>query len=511
MKRLSFFLFRLFNFHFHHWESFRIQLMIIMALNYICLLLIFVLLQTGGDGQRVVTAPGNCLRDSECDKRSEYCSLNHRCHTRQSENAGCLWNKACDYGLYCRGKTTGSGVCKRQKGLFEKCDRNDVESCAVNGNVRYMCSPETNRCVRTGFEGDVCIWNGDCQSEYYCKTMHLTLSGRCRKRLPEGAKCGLNDDYDDCQGVCSHGSADHLLPSERSKHSVCVTASTLGEACTESRHCRGHVDDNQGPRFDRNRYRVSPVICNIPKGDIGICEHAHKLIKKEGLKCNPSKDRCEARRGLSCGKTPTGPRCMFNVFDDDKYARPFCDINGKFSRCNNHDGIPTECREGSAIDILHSSIYEYSTEFDESFRCHRKREIVPQGSPCSHVSYAVCEKGTTCRTIPAIQGNYYKNPTTQFCVAMKNEGEECFSKFHYACNDGLKCHNNMCVKGNPDAIITHADFNGRCDLLPCIPHFKCLHTNGSTYGYCVLKNIAKSKGLCFDTALKTYVSCSSRF
>lgn len=483
----------------------------IPPMKFIPLLLILILLHTECDAQRVVTSSGNCFRDSECDNRSEYCSLNNRCHTRRSENAGCLVNKACDYGLYCRGKGTKFGVCIRQNGLFEKCDKKDVESCAVNGNVRYMCSLTKNKCVRSGFEGDACSWNGDCQADYYCKTTHLTWTGTCRKKLPEGAKCGLNDDYNECQGVCARGHADHLLPAERFKHSICVTGSKLAEACTESRQCRGHVDDNEGPRFDRNKFKISPVTCNIPKGDVGICEHEHKLIKKEGLKCNPSIDRCDARRGLSCRTTHTGPKCMFNVFDEDKFSSSFCDINGEFSRCNNHAGIPTECRKGNVVDILHSSIYQYSSEFDESFRCHRKREMVPQGSPCSHVSYGVCEKGTICRSVPGIQEGYYKSPTTKYCVAVKKEGEKCFSKFNHACKDGLKCHKNVCVKGKPDKTITHADFNSKCDILPCTPGFNCQKKNVYNYPYCILKNKPKSKGRCYDTALETYVSCSDRF
>lgn len=484
---------------------------------------LFISLSTAATGQRVITEAGNCIRQSECNTRTEYCSFKLRCHARGSVKARCSSSTQCKRGLYC----DRNGVCTQQKGLFEKCNR-CFDCCAVHGNTRTICSPISDRCIFSGLNGNVCgrYRNSDCQHGYYCQRANYGENGKCSRKKPEGSICGLRDhNHDVCRGFCSRFS--WIYTATHFKHGVCVTGSKLGEPCTEDQQCVGHRKDDEGPWFERNFYNPPPVQCNVPKGSIGICEHEHKLLKKEGKSCNLRKDRCDAKRGLSCRRTPNGARCMLNVLEDDQYATPFCDIHGNLSRCNLRNGISTVCRKGTREGLLHDAALYYSIEhsdalyssniLDEFFVCRKRKEIIPRGwrchgssSPQSHrglLEHAVCEKGTTCRQVHGLRtGHWPRRGTAGFCAVVKKEGEKCFSKFRDACGEGLKCHKHVCVKGNPDTTITHADVYNACDVLPCVPGTQCMESYSRPF--CDIPQ-REANGQCLSMALQTYVSSST--
>lgn len=454
-----------------------------------------ILLSCINNAQRVVTSPETCLRHSDCDEFSEYCNTleGFQCHKRGGLNAPCYGNVECSDGLYC-GMVDTRRLCLPQSELFKKCDHTSEASCAIDGPFTYKCSPETKTCGYTGFEGDKCISTHHCQIGYYCKDAG-SIKGKCTSKLPPGTKCDMYSASAECDGYCARGGFDTF------NKGVCVTGSQFGEPCTSDSHCYGYETSLNDP----NARGLSKIVCNIAKGSIGICEHERDLIKKEGMKCNPNKDTCDAKRGLSCRRTSTGTKCMFNKFDSDAGGTRFCDINGSFSQCNLMNGIPTECRrnfdDGSP----------FGNEFKDFFQCLQKKEVVPQGYPCNEFGFTMCEKGTTCKYVPGVETRYFKFARPpRFCVKVKKEGEKCYNKFRFSCDDGLKCEKNVCVKGQPDDDTdTHGYLTVSCDKQPCTPGLECLKDPVYNTKSCELKPVKKTKGSCFKTALTETVSISS--
>lgn len=440
------------------------------------------------DAQRVITSPGTCLRDSDCDEFSEYCTSNYECRKRGKKNSECFRNVECSHGLYC-GEVNDRRVCVAQNALFEKCDHSFENPCAVDGRFTYKCSPVSNTCEYTGFDGSTCFGISDCQIGSYCKDAGNINGGKCSPKLRDGERCDLTGDSWECEGFCATGNFDDF------EGGVCVFGSTFGEPCTQNDHCNGYATAVNDP----NSLGVSSIICNVAKGNTGVCEHERDLIKKEGIKCNPAKDTCDYERGLSCRSTPTGPKCMFNKFDSDVGGPRFCDINGNLSKCNLLQGTPSECRR----DFDDSS--PFGNQYKEFFKCQRKTETIPHGLPCNNVGFSVCEQGTTCMFVPGVLQRSRKfSRQTKFCVKVKKEGEKCYSKFKFACENGLKCENNVCVKGKPDETITHGFETISCESQSCAPGLECVESFG--FKSCQFKKIEKSKGACFQTALTGTVS-----
>lgn len=453
--------------------------------------------------QRVITDPGTCIRDADCAWPSHFCDDINQCRPRLKENADCYSSHHCRDGLYC-GQKDGRDACVPQNKPFEDCDMFDHLSCASQGNVTYKCSQDSGTCLNIGFPGQGCSTANpahDCQPGNYCQFAgHLYSSGaKCLPQRPLGAACGLIGDAFECKDYCAYSL---LLPDISA--GVCTLPSRIGQPCREDSQCRGYAKAYNDPKAIGG----PKVICNKAKGDIGVCQHERNLIKKDGARCNPKKDYCDSERGLSCRPTPTGPRCMFNRFDGDAIGVAYCDLNSKFSKCNSRDGWPTECRAN-----VDPSSYGLEKEF---FQCLRKREILPQGSMCNMFDYTVCEKGTSCEAVPGIEQERFLAgtkieasplaPEAKFCVAVKQEGEKCFNKFKFGCAEGLKCENNVCVKGSPDLAVTHAHFNRYCDSLPCVPGTVC-KLLGPGIELCEFEKEWKREGeSCYPTALKSVVS-----
>lgn len=464
---------------------------IVMYISHFPLIvLLSIIVLSSADAQIVITSPGICLRDSDCNEFSEYCGTNYQCYKRGGKNNACSGNVECSDGLYC-GEVNDRRVCVPQSALFEKCDYSFEGSCAVEGRFTYKCSPVTKTCQYTGFDGATCFKTDDCQIGSYCKDSGNINGGKCSPKLKHGEKCGGTGDSGECDGFCAFGSVGDF------DGGVCVFGSTVGEPCILNSDCQGYETSLNDP----NSRGISRISCNIAKGNIGICEHERELIKKEGIRCNPARDICDAERGLSCRRTSSGPKCMFNRFDSDIGGPRFCDINGNLSKCNLRNGVPTECRrnfdDGSP----------FGNEYKQFFQCLQKKEIVPHGLPCNDVAFSVCEKGTMCMVVPGVERQYFKFARpAKFCVQLKKKGEKCYSKFRFACDDGLKCENNVCVNGKPDETITHGYERVECDKQPCAPGLECVQDLEFRSSSCKFKQIQKNTGGCYRTALTETVS-----
>lgn len=464
------------------------------ALTRISFLLLFSVINISCEAQRVVTAPGTCIRDEDCFQASEFCDENFQCRRRLHENAGCTVDQYCYEGLYC-GLKDGRHACLPQKKPFEACEISvDTQTpCASTANMTYKCSEDTHTCQPTGIPGDYCSLEDDCQPGNYCPIYLFRPLGAitCTAQRPLGAACGLIGDPFECKEQCSYRGFPEIAAG------MCISLSRIGRPCTENDQCEGH----DASFHDPTKRAKSNVICNVAQDGIGVCQYERHLIKKDGARCNPQKDFCDSGRGLSCRRTATGPRCMFNRFDGDGPDIAFCDLNSKFSRCNSQSGYETECRAN-----LDQSAYGLSKQF---FQCLRRKEILPQGWLCNEYEHTVCEKGTSCEAVPGVEQEMFPlSRTAKFCVAVREEGESCFSKFGFACEKGLKCKNNICVKGKPDSTITHAYLNRYCDSLPCVPGTHCepvdkLYPENTI---CTLKTVSKVEGEpCASTALNNVV------
>lgn len=437
------------------------------------------------EAQRVVTSPGTCIRDADCAESSEFCDENFRCHLHLHENADCTTSHHCKKGLYC-GWKDGRNACVPQLKPFQDCDIYANTPCVSTTKRTYKCYKDTHTCLHVGFIGDRCESTEDCQAGNYCDTANVrfTRDRKCAKQKPLGAPCSSQDE---CEDYCSYNSVPEI------NAGVCTLPSRIGKPCNDDTQCQGYNSAYNDPTMKGK----SKVVCNIAKGYIGLCQHERDLIKKDGLTCNPNKDFCDSKRGLSCRTTPTGPRCMFNQLEGDYPNSPYCDINSKFSNCNPHIGRPTECRADDDQFAF--------PEAKHFFHCIYKREILPQGSLCNIVDDVVCEKGTTCMAVPGIeQERFPLSREAKFCVIVRQEGERCFSKFRFACAKRLKCKNNVCVKGTSDSTITHADLSRSCNSLPCVPGTECTLDFGRKT--CNLKTVSKGEGEPCKTSLNSVVS-----
>lgn len=418
------------------------------SLKLILLLALWLHFQVYANSQRVITAARICLRNSECNQHCEYCDEQFQCRRRHRKGQKCGDYTDCAHGLYCHYEQKHD-IRLSQKELFEKCDGRGDYECSRNGNLTTTCSMVTKRCKYGGFSEDVCSFNGECQRGYFCTVGNRAIRGKCTRKLQTGSKCESVFTDHGCRGVCSSRTYTY---DDSTRNYICATRIKIGEPCRFYNQCLGSKQEKGISERGISYIIASPITCNIPKDVVGTCDHVDNLIKKEGLKCNPSRDQCDVLRGLSCVWTPTGHRCMFNAFDIDIYI-PFCDINGDYSKCNNWYGAPRECRQ------RHKDWINKDDAFKDFFKCDYKREAVPRGSRCNHREHVFCEHGTTCRTVSGVAPKVVRSPKpAQFCVAVKHKEENWFSKFRDACADGLKCHKNVCVEGiSPHSAITHPD------------------------------------------------------
>lgn len=342
-----------------------------MGPSYHFLIVFFCTLYVSSAAQRVITSSGTCVHDVDCMEGTEFCDSNYQCRTRLNKGSACTISYHCVDGLYC-GDMNGRQACIPQVPLFGKCSLANDFPCAMDGDSVNKCSVLSNTCGPFGAEGGACYSASDCQPGLYCKNI-FSGQGECAVKKPNGRSCGIaqgqgrnsfTDPYE-CEGYCARDSSNGI------EDGVCTSTRGIGEPCTANSQCVGY-DEAQ---FDPMMQGKSMILCNVAKGDIGICEHERDLIKKEGMKCNLMKDACDAGRGLSCRNTPSGPVCMFNAFDMDVGLTTYCDINGKYSKCNPQDGMPTACRRNTDPSL--------DFEFKQFFECHPKIEIIKQGSLCS--------------------------------------------------------------------------------------------------------------------------------
>lgn len=433
-----------------------------------------------------ITSPSACLSDIECPT-THYCSLRKvapafSCLPRLSAGVKCRSSiTECKPGLHCGATRPSSDTkrCQKQKALGETCQPDDAFSCLAPN----VCHDKTNICVPDtfGLAGDSCEEYGNnyfatCKQQFHC------VNRKCKRKKSKGS-C-VNDF--ECAGICAGG-----LPIEFKGQ--CLDLHKQNQVCSRNSDCKQVL--NPPPRTDE-------LVCNIhiPSGIAGICVLESNLLRRLGQKCNREKDRCDARRGLSCRWANTLSRfaCVHTS------SSIYCEPGSTLSSCIT-DGTPRECRK----PIFHGGYRPLPF-----FQCLRRRETRPWGTVCNRDTFTVCEVGTSCELVPGIGNKMaYPPPALRMCLKVRNLGGKCGNNLRVTCGKSLICKNGTCVKGveNRSVKVTHADFSTSCAKLPCVPGYSCEQPPGS-FKKCVLP--ARTVGLgkvCYGKALFGRVSLINIF
>lgn len=448
---------------------------------------------TTADSPTLITSPRTCLSNLECPA-SQYCDTGLSgalsiCLKRLGVGQRCdLGEDSCKDGLHCTLlRPAFERFCTRQAPPPELCDLTKVRPCSSNNTT---CRRTDNQCGReTGFAGDKCRVDviGECQQDrgFYCNSGE----GACTRRKPTGAVCGLGGSNYDCEGFCATGSPT----------GTCAPTQEEGGLCLEDYHCKRLLFPP--PRTDQ-------LMCNIPRGRVGRCIRESRLIRVLGVACNPSFDRCDARRGLGCRWTASEKRfvCQQRAAPGDLRLLNYCTPGSPFSTCLPRTGIPVLCRQGSGLDIHGNAVVNY-------FSCQRRLQVVRPGRSCSTSYYSTCGANSTCERVEGVLlEKVYHGPSTplRFCVHTVGIGASCSNKFYIKCAANLTCVAGRCVASSSSTPArvknTHAGVNVDCSKLPCIPGAVCTKIEGpfaaSAPSRCMLPTrIMKEGQHCFDTAL----------
>lgn len=344
----------------------------------------------------------------------------------------------------------------------------------------------------TGFEGDPCNSSEDCQHErgFYCKE-----GGTCARRKPAGALCGVHTSSDECDGVC-------IASGAPGTSGVCVPAQLEGGVCRADWHCKQVL--GRLPTTEQ-------LVCNTLDGNVGKCVPQTRLIRLLGVKCNPSFDRCDARRGLACLWAASSKQYVCQQRVTTPHSSVFCTPGSPLSVCRPLTGHPHTCRQepgrGRPQPLLPIMVF---------FACFRT-DIIPLGRACSTSLYGVCEGNNACVFVSGVK--YPKSsfdflPPTRFCVQTVGIGASCTDKFTTRCDTNLACVNGRCIPTSSPAPpsplgyteYTHADINMDCSELPCVPGTVCVKPvesfGPSAVPVCkVPSRVMKAGEPCFETAL----------
>lgn len=445
--------------------------------------------QTGNEPPSMVTSGATCLSDADCPK-NRYCQPDSmRCLVRIGEKGECDILGAdgeCAEGLHCTfGESYRESRCLPQGDMGDICRVDATQPCKAG----LLCDADTARCRESNatpdgdeqqhdgggddslLRNDPCVRDEDCgarqRAGFFCAP-----GGRCVRRRPEGAQCR---DHAQCIGFCagSDGAA--------GGNGMCRPHQAVGAACGANDHC-AHVGAVPA------RYAV---LCNMPEdGTKGVCLSANQLLRALGTTCNPNKDACDARRGLSCQRVGSASFGRFACVQRGQRSAMYCAPAGKkgseFSGCPLalETGVPATCRRTRA---------PMRPGF---FRCLRRVETVPRGAVCSpRGEHVACAEGTTCSAVPGTG--------VRACVAAVARGADCSNKFATTCADGLACVDGTCVPGAPSTPRqrTHADLGEDCSALPCVPGTRCETSTGKNTKLCALPRVTVVKGKpCYATA-----------
>lgn len=394
-----------------------------------------------------ITNPNVCLSNLECPKTStcdnEGQYPQFQCVPRKDVGESCITFpfsvESCLPGLYC-----SFGKCSPTLPIGANCTLN--EQCGPAAT----CRRTDQTCQKMGLKKAPCEFSFDCDIDagFYCNT----AVNRCVPRKAAGSPC-TNKEPAECAGYCNK------------KTKLCMETKKEATFCSNGEQC------SRFP-YRRSDRDVDDALCNIPKNKVGICVTESRLVKELGAPCSIRKDRCDARRGLSCqwNRNLRKAVCHQKRKETDQTVA-YCTPGNDFSICVN-DAIPRGCRkppyDNSDPDGYLERVF---------YRCVRAYETVPRGAICNRVDYAVCANGTSCRTIPGVSELEFRTrpPRLSTCVVVRGLGESCSgSKFRTQCEYGLKCENDVCVTGNSEIPYTHSDIDDVCSRRPCVPGTVCL-------------------------------------
>lgn len=439
------------------------------------------------DPFNLIIAPGVCLSDVECPSTFSCHSRGfypqYQCTPRNGLNETCYTNPInsapilCQEGLFC-----SSGVCRSTLPLGATCTISS--DC---GPTNY-CSLEDRKCKKLGKLGTSCMYDSECDVDagFYCNS----LRQKCLRRRPAGKYCNPNNQVV-CAGYCD------------SSTKKCVETKSELESCTSNQQC-SRFPLHRGDRV------YDDALCNIPKGSTGICVTESRLIKVLGARCSISKDKCDARRGLSCRWSSKLRKAVCQQMKKPKdNTIDYCTPGSEFSKCVD-DSVPRGCR---LPDYDNTDPDGYLERL--FYRCSRAFEVVPRGAICNRAGFEQCEDGTSCNTILGVTELQFRTrpPRLATCVKVMQLGESCSgSKFRTQCDYGLKCKQGVCVKGKPkETLPTHADIGDDCSKLPCVPGAVCENGGFFSDRACTWPTKIVSKGqLCFGTA-RFYKVSSTHF
>lgn len=440
------------------------------------------------DPFNVITSSGVCLSDVECPtayschSRRNY--PQYQCNPRSGLNESCFTNPVssapvlCQEGLFC-----SSGVCRPTLPVGATCTISS--DC---GPTNY-CSLKDRKCERLGKLGASCMYDSECNVDagFYCNTSQQ----KCVRRKPTGKNCDPENQVP-CSGYCD------------SLTRRCVETKSELESCTSNEQC------SRFPMYRGDRV-YDNALCNIAKGSSGICVTESRLIKVLGARCSITKDKCDARRGLSCRWSSKLRKAVCQQFkkpNDNTSA--YCTPENELSRCVD-DSSPRGCRLPEYDNMDPDGYLERLF-----YRCLRAFEIVPRGAICNRAGFEKCQDGTSCRTIIGVTELQFRTrpPRLATCVQVKQLGESCSgSKFRTQCDYGLNCKQGVCVQGKPkETLPTHADIDDDCSKLPCVPGAVCEDGGFLSDRACTLPTKSASEGkICFNTARFYRVSFSPHF
>lgn len=426
----------------------------------------------------LITSPKACVSNLDCSPTS-FCKFSEltRCVTRKDINQECGSTHECKDDLFCKfRKEFGTSVCQKKLPMDASCDPHYYGTCAGSA----VCSLSAKKCTTSsGQVGASCEFNSDCRDGMYCSSR----GNHCMLKKNSGTNCMPYGTDNKCEGFCSGA-----FPN--SAFGICIQAQKEGQPCRSDDHCKGE-NSREGETVG--------LICNTPSTmNAGLCILESKLLKRLGMGCNPKRDHCDFRRGLSCHFDKVQKRfvCHQGYADD---TESYCTPGNRLGECK-HNKVPMVCKRD---------------DYSGVFRCvERKDEIIPRGLNCRR---GVCENGTSCEEVTGILRWAYKGPPapSRFCVKVIGFGEKCDNKFRTQCTNGFKCANGKCVKGSPrrDLDHSHADLWTSCVKLPCVPGLKCklskdpLYRSAPKRPLCLLPEQIMQYGFkCYNDGLVTRVS-----
>lgn len=426
--------------------------------------------QTPIPPNQLITSPQSCLSHVECAP-DQFCQPPasaqddfffgggspeaSTCVPRLPEGSDCLnvGLTECEEGTFCGfldDLNPGRIKCLRQLPSGASCPLTATRPC--QGDLLCEIEP-TCRPFSFGFEGDFCQFDRQCQQQrgFYCRSNF----NQCTAKRPPGGLCELEPENFECEGFCvSSGSFGE-------KPGICQRLQKAGEKCTDDEQCRTVLLPLRTPR-------TVDLLCNRPTSRTGVCVLETDLIRELGAPCDPTSDKCDARRGLSCGRVGRRFKCVQRAKTPDS-SRHFCTPNSPLSRCPPDDlGNLRECRRS----------LNRTKHFSGTFACRLRRQVVPLGNPCNGAEFAVCPRGAVCAEAPGVMrlpGFRFLPPPLHTCMKVLPVAAPCPDQLRFKCEDGSFCVDGTCQRTeSPSPVpITFAPLNGNCSELSCVPGTVC--------------------------------------